>query len=812
MPDIFPVETTVGWDWATSGGSPPEFERNLGATVSWGFETTGSPVRELIMTPAPANWSWGVDTSADELAREELFVGTGVKLSVYELANPEERLAIVQYEELSFEDGLSGIYGGKATIGTKYFDPSWLDMEMIWRVDVEGIERGAFITQDAEEFKVSKDGKRITVTGRSPGCLLEWATIAPDQFGGSGESVVRRFTAPRPRILYDLLGEAHARGTIPFVEATDWDGTRGADGFVWNTFPELEFRAGGNMAELTNSWTDLGFEWHMDSRFNWRVAASFGRDLSSLVRLYPVQSLEEQIVTKSFKDLRNAFFVQDGNDGVSYIQDAASIASYMKREQYVVFGDTVTEGDRTANGYALMHLLKNPVTERIIKIDPYAVGRRPWVDFTIGDTVGAMFGGTAYPFRVLAISIISQKGKYPRCEVVLEDMIEASRRRRRRLLGDSGGGGGVSTGQSTVFAENNAPITLGTAPNDICGLTLTSFISTHGKLGWLLNGTASAPQLITVEVVYNGTIIKTFYHQVPRAGLDTAEITWLWPAIPSGEVPLILRVRTDTGTFALAAPGDAQLWVEAKGIQGILTNDLEINVSDDVRGGKTLATDLYPASGITETVSFSDLETDYRPEIVDYPVLDLYSVVDSLLDPPLSWGIPMEVSIANNDGQISGASTFTSAGTTTTAGDIAGVSYSAFYRFVMPAIDLTGCTITEAWLTGVADTTQAIAATTQLKAALSANPATVANYADYNSRTKTTNSIGWNGTSTAGVSINSPDLRSIIQELVDTYGNLSSILFFQANNSSLANGRFVFRSEEHASSAAMRLTIRYTTP
>lgn len=811
MPDIFPAETDVVWDWTATGGTPL-FERSFRGAIAWQWGTSGNAQREILVDAGDVAWQWATTGSAEQLDRQELFIGTGMKLSVYRLAEPDERVAIVQYESLAFEEALSSVTGGEAVISAKHFDPTWAEEDMVWRIDVEGVERSAFLTQDSEDFRVSKDGQRVVIAGRSLAEVLEWATIAPANFGSAGQTITRRFTAPRASVLHTLFQEAQTRGAIPMVTAESWNGVQGSDGFAWTDVPELEFQAGSTLLDRTDEWADLGFEWHMDSRFRWRVANRFGRDLTGLVRLYPAQSIAEQKITRSFKELRTKLFVQDGNEGVSLIGDPDAVDEFGVREQYVVFGDTVTEGDRTANGYALLNLVKSPVVERIVEIDPYAVGRRPFVDFGLGDEVSVMFDRQPVSFRVLAISMKQDQGKHPRCEVVLEDMIEAARRRRRRLLDANGGGGGVGTGQSMVYAETTGPVTIGTGTTEICQLNLTSFIATYGKLGFLLSGTASGAMTVRVDVVRDATIVKTFWQQIPAAGLHTAEITWLWSSIPSGDASVLLRVSTSTGTFALAAPGDGQMWVEAKGIQGAQFGEANITVNDNVYDGRAANPVLYGSVG--ETVEFSDLETDERPEVGDTVSLVPYPGIwdDSTDATDTIFGFTVMVAASADDGYIAGASTFNNTATSTIVGNVGGTSYNAFYRFVLPAVDLTGCTIVSATLQGVAARTDGVPATTQVRAVDGAAPATIASYADYGARARTDAVVNWDATQSSGAVGTSPNLKTIVQELVDSYGDLDAIVVLHENSTSPTDRRLEYQSENHASANPMILTIQYTLP
>lgn len=805
MPDIFPAETDLAFAWSVAGD--PKFDRSLRGTAAWAFGTGGTPRREITVVPGSLTWTWSVDGSSDELERQELLVGTGIKLSVYDLSAPTERVAIVRYSSVEFEDGLSGVYAGRAEVPIEWFDPAWLERDMLWRIDVEGVERYAFITQDSRDFRVSKDGKRVEFTGLSTGEILKWATVAPANFGTGNQSVTRRFTAPRAAILYTLYGEAQARGAIPMVVADSWNAVQGSDGVPWTTIPELEFNAGGTLYDKLDEWSDLDFEWHMDSQFRWRVATSLGRDLSALVRLYPAQSIEEQVISRSFKELRTSLFVQDGNDGVSLIDDEDAVEEFGVREQYVVFGDTVSEGDRTQNGYALLNLLKNPVVERIVEIDPYAPGRRPFVDFGLGDTVTVMFGTDPFPFRVLAISMRATPGERPRCEVVLEDMIEAARRRRQRLLNAAGGGGGVSTGQSTIFAETNSPVTVSTLSSDICQLTLTSFLSTYGKVGCLLTGTASAPLTLRIELVYGSTVLKTFHHQIARAGLDTAEITWLWTSIPSDQTSLLLRVRTDTGTFAMAAAGDGQLWVEAKGIQGAINLSPDIVVNDDAPGG---ITDLLT---VTETVEHSDLATDEEPTAGELVTDSPYTVVDAV-GPSGSGEVWLGVvadSIATEDGSTSSSGSFSSTGTEVTVGNVAGVIHGSWFRFDFPSgVDLTGVTVMDAFVRLTANTTGVTPVRMRLTAADAPDPAVPSNRTDFLTRARTTEYTTWETATVAGTAYRSPTMAPVIQELVDSYGDLESVLIFVEDDSSLLNGNARWRPKDNLLNTPPQLTIYFT--
>lgn len=92
-----------------------------------------------------------------------------------------------------------------------------------------------------------------------------------------------------------------------------------------------------------------------------------------------------------------------------------------------------------------------------------------------------------------------------------------------------------------------------------------------------------------------------------------------------------------------------------------------------------------------------------------------------------------------------------------------------------------------------------------------ATPAIFSTYADFIGRTKTSAQVTWNGQAWAGgVTVKSPDIKTIIQEIVDLGAWVSGndiVLFFYPSGS----GTIYFASFDHASYSAPELEITYAS-
>lgn len=789
-----PVPSTASWVWGagSSSSAVPNLKKRLTGTVGWTWQTSSTTVRRIIPAPASVvSWQFGSAGQNPEL--KELLTDAGVQLKVYDRVTGD-LLGVVQYESLSFENALNETGSGKLTLDKrKLTDMSWLESDLIWRVEIEGQERFAFVAEQIEDQSVDQnESYLVSIGGRGVACLLEWAAVYP-----LGDQITRSIEDQSlASVMVDLVNEAHARGTIENVTVSGWNALKDWNGIAWTDSNRLEFEAGGSLLDKLGDWQGIEWEWRMNPRLGLELAGSFGRNVSNTVVLSPGLNVSRQTTTRDLKNLRNVLMTQDQNDGFSEVKDNASIAEWTRREQYVVFDKTVNEGSRTSAGYGLLNLVKNATVERRVEVDPFAEGRRPFVNFDLGDIVGVEFETEVFEFRVLAIAVAADENGSLRAEVTLDYVLEAERKRRESLLGGSSGGGGGG-GSQLVEKTEISSVLVDVSGTEVCLIPFEAYRATYGLVGISFDGVASAAQLLTIKLKAGDAIVRTWRHRISAAGADMGSITWAWVGIPEGSAALRLNLSVSAGTFLIPEFG-VQLYVQADGIAGnVGAGSPSAMVSDPVAYASDpsdSASWVFPAWAGGGFLEAAETYT------VTYPTDDIDEAV------MISTTV---VTVSGDDGYTTSLPLFSANGTFTVAGNQSGLACTAWYRFDLPSgLDLTGATIDTAVMIGNVDST-AYSALTTVRAVVGANPLAPSDRADLLGRTLTTAAVDWDGDSVALQTVTSSNLAPVIQELIDTYGDLESILIVQDDRSGPVDGRFAIRSADNAVSDGMTLRLNY---
>ena len=150
------------------------------------------------------------------------------------------------------------------------------------------------------------------------------------------------------------------------------------------------------------------------------------------------------------------------------------------------------------------------------------------------------------------------------------------------------------------------------------------------------------------------------------------------------------------------------------------------------------------------------------------------------------------------------------------AEDVFSLKFSAYLRFSNITIP-EDAKISKAYITVVPTSTNQIGPLMQITAANHPNPTTPKNYSDYSTHNKTDASVDWNASYWyEGVSVNSPDILSIIQELVDSYDyNYSTgapiLIFLDDVDKEIRTKYQAFAAYEHLGYEPAKLHIEYTT-
>ena len=148
------------------------------------------------------------------------------------------------------------------------------------------------------------------------------------------------------------------------------------------------------------------------------------------------------------------------------------------------------------------------------------------------------------------------------------------------------------------------------------------------------------------------------------------------------------------------------------------------------------------------------------------------------------------------------------------AEDIFSLKFAAYLRFSNITIP-EDAKISKAYITVVPTFTNRTGPLMEITAADHPNPSTPKNYSDYSTRNKTDASVEWNASYWyEGVSVNSPDISGIIQELVNSYDYSTGapILIFLDDIDKVIRTKYqAFAAYEHLDYAPAKLYIEYVT-
>jgi hypothetical protein len=731
----------------------------------------------------------------------QLLTGAGFEVRVYDVTNPNNGLLAVvpNPETVQFEDTLSDVGSGQVTVATDDLPAIVWQKDHIWKIFWEGVLRFAFIAEQVQDDSVMTDMvHRRTIAGKGVGQWLDKMKVYPTAIPtGPPQRTFNNVTYAS--IYQTLLNEAHARGTASFVTQNAWTATNDSEGAPWSDTNQLQVAVGTSMLDLLTQFSQaLPFDWHVGPQFDLALTLQMGSDRSLQVMVQPVGSVIESTVTTDTTGLWDTILIQDANNQYTEQVDTTAIATYNRREQFVSSQTVTTSTGRADLAYSLLSQWKVPQVQRLVQVDCNTAGRKPFVDFGIGDFISVEFtDGSIVKSRVIAIAMAGGISVSEIAQVTLDFDIG-------RTL-DAGTTTETSlgyTGPVTVYADNSTTtMSIGTTVVVAIVLQLVATTPTQLTCDTYVRGQASTNQTMTAQVYIDGNLIRTM-----KQFNDVGEVTWaptfMIPSLDSGTHPVQLRLSVDTGTFAIAA-FDLQHWYTGIGLEG------------GIPSGSTLldVVDIIPALGptITTSVSLVAAATSRTPSHTD--TLSVYHTLTDAADGSINTlvlGYTRPVAAAGDDGATSSIPSFTNSATALEVGNDGGLIWGSYMRFTIPSPGLpAGGTITFATLTVMPTSTDS-GLLSLVRAERAAGPAAPTTRADFLARTRTTASTAWNVNPTSGTSVVSPSLVPVIQEVLTAFGaSITTIQLFIEDNTSPTNGKMLFQSFNHTTPVPAVLTIRY---
>lgn len=357
---------------------------------------------------------------------------------------------------------------------------SLLDFEHLWCCYENGSLRYEFLGRAPDETEVSDDEARpIKISGPGAAEAMRFGKIMPPGFpkpppsGLNYETAVTSnnnvvtlgwefpFKWPAMQMWWTLFKSCQSRGVLTFVNPTFTD-TADSAGSAWVYVPTVETESkysgyrptqGTDLLDFLNQCTGQDFDKHFADRNEWVMHPGFRLECrkvigvnrsgvpvtgatgvkaatGNVVRFFEGNLLDKQRV-RSREEIANFVVVIDQDGNFSTAADTASIKRWGIREDYRSQNLNITVASlRDQLAHAYLEQTKLEKSEWTITV-PYGLpGRRPFVDFNVGDWIGI---GTYTAekttridgYRVLAIVVTVDANGYGSVELTLQSKIEA---------------------------------------------------------------------------------------------------------------------------------------------------------------------------------------------------------------------------------------------------------------------------------------------------------------------------------------------------------------------------------------------------
>lgn len=769
--------------------------------------------------------------------------GVGLEVWVYDVL---DNITLVDYipncTQIQFEDQLSDVGAGKVTVDTGTITPACFAKDNLWRVTWMGLDVFAFIGENSKDIQVQASLHRTQeVAGRGIAWWLDKAKAYPAGWGGTVTNPNQSFTnVSMASILQTLLQQAHARGTLTWIHQTGWTDLVDSSGNSWSDSNSLQIQAGESFLTTLQTFAKaVPFDWHVDALGNLQLWKRVGVDRTASVKINPAGAMLSAEVDTDNTNLWDVVLVEDANQGFTEQKDAATIATHGRREQFISSSSVIDATGRADLGFQLLQQFKVPVVQKVIQFDPQIVGRRPYLDYQLGDTIGVEFpDGTDTPARTIAIAIGTpgagggavsagggtfgvEEGLHAGLAPDVGTITEQVAVTLDFTLGQNSQSTSFDTsaitspgGNTTVFIDNGSTtINVGTTPATVLQVVLQTFSTSFAKFHTFLEGTTSVACEATLALLFSGVgTVRTWKRQLP-AGDVTISDAFMVPAIPEGTTTATLQITLSAGALTLpggsgAIPPSAQMWFEGPSLNGGEPGSTDISIIDTIPFGDSVS-----PQTVTDTEALTT-QTPQHPNIADTVPFGGATQPQTVTDttPAFQLGYVEVVAAGADDGDDNSSGVWSNSATQLEAGNDGGIIFGWYTRFLIPSPSFpsTSAVVSKAFFTATCDQNDANASLV-IYAEHAASPAQITSDADYNARVRTTASVTWSlGSVTSGQALTSPDLTPIIQELVAAYGNtITAIQLFIEDNSSALNAKLLIRSFENTNNDPAVFTVRY---
>lgn len=743
-----------------------------------------------------------------------LYPNVGFEVKVFDLLNPNgpPLTVIPNPQTITFEDQLSDVGSGQVTLATDDVPASILAKDNIWKVYWLGIEVFAFIGGQLQDTQIQASEEHDRVVASNG--IAQWMDkmkVYPGNWpvvsGAPAPTPTQTFTnASYASILQTLFNQGIARGTLPWFTQYLWSNLVDSHNIAWTDVGTWSVDAGTSMLDLVKQYAAaLPFDWHMDTQGRLALWQTAGTNRTETVKVQPIGSVISSEITTDWTNLWDVYLVEDNNQGFTEQVDTSTITTFGRRENFSSSSSTLTSTGRADLALSLLNAAKLPAIQKVVQVDVSQVGRRPYIDFFLGDTISVEFtDGTVEPARVIAIAMNGGDGVAEEAQLTLDFMLPSTSTTPTGTSSSAIDTG--NTGSQVVYGDNgNNVSTVTTSATNFITLQVQAFLDTYAEVYVSIEGSASAAMTLTATIYLDGNPIRTMSTQVPAAGSFTWTPVFMLTSIPQGTHSAYLTVATSTGTFVVQ-PFYMQFWFEGPNLNGGLGGggDVPMSVVDTIVSTPHTLTTAAPTLSLQGPIAIKP--SDSISSSAHHPT----DTTSAGTQNELWQGYFEQVATSGDDTSESSGPSFSSTSNQLEAGNDGSFTWNFSCRFVIPSPGIpSGATITRAFLAGVSYATNSgfIGA---IYAEHAASPTAPTSQSDFLGRTRTTASVAWSASQTANTAIQTPSLISVIQELVTAFpGTITAIQIFVQNNASPVNGEMILQSYDDSPTNAPTLTVMW---
>ena len=371
-----------------------------------------------------------------DVIEENTKTNVGWEVRVYDRDDPTVLLAVVpRWLSFSFSKVLGDTGAGSLELDMNdadvYFSDGIQDHlvndENLIRFYRDGVPRFSFFNHDEVDEPVTADEDRpVSVTGRGPSSMLEWATVLPPEYPSYSALPWTWTSTPALSAWLDLKEEADGRGCPCLALEPTFTHTHDSAGEPWQDVNNMTLNPGGDLLALLRRFAEAGgSDWEVTPDLKLNAKQSFGFHRENTVRFWVGLDQLTAKKTKTRRGISNVVYTVSANEQVPFVTDPTSLADWGRREVLSEVSNAQDSVTAQHFGQIILDANKEEVFSATFKVLPDQPGRVVFQDYDVGDWVwisGEV--GLEGVYRIVAIGFKVDENGYEDLEITVESALE----------------------------------------------------------------------------------------------------------------------------------------------------------------------------------------------------------------------------------------------------------------------------------------------------------------------------------------------------------------------------------------------------